>query len=112
MYFTAIAIALALVSPSVATGINCNGSGLCNLGGDVASSLVNAINGIDPNRWYNNGEQIACIVGGRGQAGVCAFLQNSGGAPGHSIKTLAPYIPGHGYVLFSPFVRHIFEIYR
>ncbi|KAJ6494596.1 Kp4-domain-containing protein [Mycena vulgaris] len=38
--------------------------------------------------------QIRCVKGFAG--GVCAFLQNSGGVSGQSIKALAHYIPDHG----------------
>lgn len=71
-------------------GINCKGSLQCDfIGAGHAKELVNAINGIDPNRRYANGELIAC-------AGIlCAFLQNTGGAFGFNIKGLAPRITEH-----------------
>jgi hypothetical protein len=43
-------------------GINCRGSPLCVFANprNDAQSLVNAINRIDVNRWYNNGQHVAC----------------------------------------------------
>ncbi|KAI0528524.1 killer toxin [Xylaria digitata] len=78
-------------------GINCRGSGLCDgfintsINGYEADTLTKWINGIDPNRWYNNGQQIACFESSH----ICAFLQNTGGAWGSKIKQLAHYIPDH-----------------
>ncbi|WQF87897.1 Putative killer toxin Kp4/SMK, killer toxin, Kp4 [Colletotrichum destructivum] len=91
------AIVLAAASPATALGINCRGSVRCggngqpgNIRGDEAASLAKWINGIDENRWYNNGQQIACT-----STNICAFLQNTGGAPGRNIKGLAHFIPEH-----------------
>jgi Kp4 len=81
-----------------ALGINCRGSALCNsslngaINGYEADTLTQWINGIDPNRWYNDGEQIACFV----PSHICAFLQKTDGAWGSNIKGLAHYIPDHG----------------
>ncbi|KAB8221349.1 killer toxin [Aspergillus novoparasiticus] len=94
--------AIILVSSSEAKlGINCRGSANCNTFGNtqMAFQLKHAIDGIDPNRWYNNGEHIACVGSGAritGNGGFCAFLQNTGGTNGAVIKSLAHYIPEHG----------------
>ncbi|PPQ87354.1 hypothetical protein CVT24_001103 [Panaeolus cyanescens] len=80
-----------------ALGINCDGSNYCsNFSSGVASRLSGYIQGISDNAWYNNGQQIACIGKSSGSGGICAFLQNTGGANGKTIKQLAPYIPNHG----------------
>nr|PNR29513.1 hypothetical protein PHYPA_028207 [Physcomitrium patens] len=89
-----IFLAAALVmSASTASelGINCRGSFICSEGrGNEASILVSYINNIDPNRWYQNGQHIACYDG------FCAFLQNTGGAWGYNTRGLAHFIPEHG----------------
>lgn len=95
-----VAIASLVVSAS-ALGINCRGSGACALAisGNSARELANYINNINDGRYYQNGEHIACatFAADEGTQGhVCAFLQNSNGAPGSSIRALAHYIPDHG----------------
>lgn len=76
-------------------GINCNGSGNCpGVAGDL-STLISFGWSIDPNRWYNNGEHIVCVQSQLG-TGLCAFLQNTGGAPGSSIQPLLQALQGHG----------------
>ncbi|KAI5460745.1 killer toxin [Mariannaea sp. PMI_226] len=92
MKYSLGSIFLAAVATTVnGLGINCEGSGQCGpLADNNAQKLVNYINGIDPNRWYNNGQLIAC------SGFVCAFLQNTGGAPGRNIKGLAHFITEHG----------------
>ncbi|CAG7997024.1 unnamed protein product [Penicillium salamii] len=89
-------------STTTALGINCRGSGNCNTFGNglVAVELASKIiHEIDPNRWYNNGEHIACVGSGNtwtGSGGFCAFLQNTGGTNGAKLQELAGYIPDHG----------------
>lgn len=75
-----------------ALGINCRGSAECQAEFfDDAAHLTNLINGIDPARWYNDGEQIVCV------ANMCAFLQNTqNGASGATVQSLAHFIPEHG----------------
>ncbi|KAK5999180.1 hypothetical protein PT974_01570 [Cladobotryum mycophilum] len=91
MKFSTAAICLAAVSAVNGLGINCRGSGQCPfIGSGHAKQLVGFINGIDPNRWYNNGQPIAC------EGILCAFLQNTGGAWGRNIKGLAHFITDHG----------------
>lgn len=101
-----LVIAFSLATSSSALGINCRGSANCNTFGDnqVAAQLKHAIDGIDSNRWYQNGQHIACIgtvapITGKG--GFCAFLQKTGGTNGAVIKNLAHYIPEHGYVFIT-----------
>jgi hypothetical protein len=104
MLFDYTIVLLATITTASALGINCRGSSDCNIANDLhtASRLAGFISGIDPNRWYNNGEQIACAqsTGSLGVASgfvaICAFLQNTGGAPGRNIAGLAPFITGHG----------------
>lgn len=82
---------LPLLPLTSALGINCRGGSFCGVGiGEIAWRLVDHINGIDDNRWYNDGQQIACV------AHYCAFLQNTQGTWGREIKALAHYIPEHG----------------
>ncbi|KAL3463487.1 killer toxin [Aspergillus heterothallicus] len=87
-------------------GINCRGSSNCGsfvfgnyANGNPLEQLNRLIqNNIDPSQWYNNGEQIACLKGSvfYTPSYICAFLPNSGGAPGLSIKNLLPYPIDHG----------------
>lgn len=90
----------ALAASTSALGINCKGSALCSAttDGGVAQQLKEYIDRIDTSRYYNNGQQIACdkVQAIEGSVTICAFLQNSNGAPGSSIKELAHYIPDHG----------------
>lgn len=89
-----------LASTVSALGINCRGSSLCDFvtNKDVAPQLVEYISHIDPSRWYNNGDQIACekVQAIEGDVTICAFLQNTGGAPGQNIQGLAHFITEHG----------------
>jgi len=92
-------ILAALFNLAAALGINCHGGGC----GPPASTLTRAIEGIDPNRWFANGEQIACatVITVSGDTGPtssssCAFLQNTGGAWGSRILELAHYLQDHG----------------
>ena len=77
------------------TGINCDGSSSCGFApSGTTGKLANLLSGVNPSRWYSNGEQIGCS--GNSAAPVCAFLQKSGGASGATIKQQAHYIPDHG----------------
>ena len=104
LFWTAALVAATAISNVAALGINCRGSGWCPFARDsVAASLNNLIQGIDPDRWYSNGEWIACaqssgdyVVEASGNIGFCAFLQNTRGTWGRIIKQLAPEIPNHG----------------
>lgn len=77
-----------------ALGINCRGSALCgNKSGamdELRDLITDNINGVDPNYWFRNGEQIAC------SRQVCAFLQNTNGAPGQSIRDAIVDLRNHG----------------
>lgn len=83
---------LMVLTGASALGINCRGSIEClRQPNDAAPQLTNLLNGIDPARWYNNGDQIVCI------SSVCACLQyTEKGASGATIQSLAHYIPEHG----------------
>ncbi|XEV04560.1 hypothetical protein FSHL1_009847 [Fusarium sambucinum] len=105
--FQGMLVAFSLVSSTSALGINCRGSANCNTFGkdQMAFQLTHAIDGINQNRWYNNGDLIACVGTDApitGNGGFCAFLQGTGGAPGRNIKGLAHYIPDHGHVPSNP----------
>jgi len=54
------------------------------------------INTIPDNRWFRDGEEIACYSGGFIATGICAFLQNTKGSWGYQIKAKAHYITDHG----------------
>ncbi|KAL4908781.1 killer toxin [Aspergillus multicolor] len=86
-----------LLSTASALGINCRGSSDCSLT-DAPSlgEIVSLIEEIADDSWWDNGEHIACIRSGSHAYSICAFLQNSGGAPGSSVKTLARELQGHG----------------
>jgi hypothetical protein len=86
-----------LLSTAAALGINCRGSSDCVLT-DCPSmgEVVSLIEEFDDDTWFDNGEHIACIGSGDEDYSLCAFLQNSGGAPGSSIKTLARDLQEHG----------------
>jgi hypothetical protein len=81
------------VTPPVANlGINCRGSSNCGLTtvDGIANRLVEYIQQIPDDAWYDNGQHIACYDF------ICAFLQGTGGTWGSILKQLAPYIPDHG----------------
>ncbi|KAF9058193.1 killer toxin [Panaeolus papilionaceus] len=102
MQFASIVQLAALLATMGATvqaiGINCQGSGRCGEASTTASNDLNRfIQNIPDDKWFNNGQQIACVATKSGSRdGICAFLQNTGGTNGKKIKELAPYIPGHG----------------
>ncbi|KAF8588173.1 Kp4-domain-containing protein [Ramaria rubella] len=77
------------------SGINCQGSSQCsssNIG--TLSQMSSLLQGLDRSRFFNNGEHIACIE--KNGAGICAFLQNTGGAPATSIPPLIDALINHG----------------
>ncbi|KAH7186811.1 Kp4-domain-containing protein [Fusarium oxysporum] len=92
MQITAIIATALLAAGQAAAGINCRGSSQCTggLSGAYLSSLINLASYIDQNRWYKNGEHIVCADR------LCAFLQNTGGMPGSSIKNLLKELDKHG----------------
>lgn len=85
-----------LLLPSAFAGINCDGSTECGLTGDSLSALLSDVGRIDDGRYYNNGDHIACQVAHDGSGGICAFLKNTGGAPGSSIEPLLQALENHG----------------
>ncbi|KAL4886884.1 Kp4-domain-containing protein [Aspergillus karnatakaensis] len=88
---------LSLLTTTTALGINCRGSSDCGLSSAPSmGEIVSIIEEIPDNAWYNNGEHITCIASATNDYSICAFLQNSGGAPGSSIKTLARELQQHG----------------
>ena len=95
MQITALLSMLLLAGPAAALGINCRGSTSCNgMSSAISRDLAGAItSGINDNTWYAGGANIACHGVG---SGVCAFLQNTNGANGKTIKALANAIIAHG----------------
>ncbi|KAJ6541760.1 killer toxin [Mycena capillaripes] len=78
--------------PADTLGINCDGSLKCHeQPHDTAQLLVEYINAVDPGRYYENGQHIAC------RNNICAFLQ---GVPvrmsGAAIQNIAHFIVEHG----------------
>ncbi|KAI1085446.1 killer toxin [Whalleya microplaca] len=104
----AAALVSTLLLGTQALGINCRGSALCSsfLNGAVTGNEVETLaqwiqgvekdgvktQGVDVNRFYKNGEQIACYE----RSHICVFLQNTNGAQGSKIKELAKYVDDHG----------------
>lgn len=86
---------IAITINSALAGINCNGSGDCAGTPGTLGDLIADAYQIDPNRWYNNGEHIACSDN-RGGGGLCAFFQNTLGGPGSSVLTLLQDLQAHG----------------
>ncbi|KAG0627766.1 hypothetical protein M758_2G226500 [Ceratodon purpureus] len=74
-------------------GINCRGSGFCPTSSPATVQLRDAVNNDgDPNRLYNNGQQIACT-----DNNVCAFVQNFGGQVSEGrVGTLLGNLVDHG----------------
>ena len=94
---TRLLVLAALFHIATALGINCRGS--CGVGVRAARPITRAIEGIDPGRWFANGEQIACVSYADSEGGYssyCAFLQNTGGAWGSRILELAHHLQAHG----------------
>ncbi|KAI4284516.1 MAG: hypothetical protein L6R38_001339 [Xanthoria sp. 2 TBL-2021] len=89
-----------LAATASSLGINCQGSSECYRGKGTAASRLNSYIQAGPdNRWFNNKQQIACVDASTDinhQSAICAYLQNTGGAPLKNIKGLAPRILEHG----------------
>lgn len=107
--FTKIFIPFLIVSSSVVMGlgINCRGNPSCSIAGTYGVHLTDFqewFRSIDPNRWYDNGEHIACrtvtvvqgLPGVNGDATVCAFLQGTGGDWGSVMQPLIDDLVDHG----------------
>ncbi|KAI5465242.1 killer toxin [Mariannaea sp. PMI_226] len=90
-----LAVAGIATSGVLGLGINCQGNYECHDAGGSVGDLISYVLPIDPNRWYNNGEHIACVENHLG-TGICAFLQGTGGAPGSSILPLLQALQDHG----------------
>ena len=85
-----------LLLPSAFAGINCEGSTGCATSGDTISALLSDAKDITDSRFYTNGDQILCQAQHDSGGGICAFLQNTGGAPGSSIQPLLQALVDHG----------------
>lgn len=85
-----------LLLPSVFAGINCEGSTECASSGDTISALLSDASDIDDGRFYSNGDQILCQHSHETSGGICAFLQNTGGASGSSMQSLLQALVDHG----------------
>ncbi|KAK5996036.1 KP4 killer toxin [Cladobotryum mycophilum] len=93
--FSSIIAAAAMTIGVSAEGINCHGSSNCGNVGFKLTWLRDQVAGIDDNRWWQNGQHIACWENVAG-TGFCAFLQNTGGMPGRDIKRLMQELVNHG----------------
>ncbi|MCJ1352465.1 MAG: hypothetical protein MMC33_002449 [Icmadophila ericetorum] len=95
---------LTAITSATALGINCRGSMYCPPlydSVDVKESwlqdMLSFINTIDPDRWYNDQEKIACLINeAQVRNGLCLYLQNSHGAYGSKIKELVQVLLDHG----------------
>jgi len=94
MRFTSTVAFVNIIGLALA-GINCEGNANCPGVVGSLSEIKSFANGADDNRFYQNGEHIACVESLAG-TGLCAFLQNTGGVPGSSIKTLLQDLLDHG----------------
>ncbi|KAK7056931.1 hypothetical protein VNI00_002649 [Paramarasmius palmivorus] len=92
MKFTSVFVALTLSGAAVnALGINCRGSSQCSQAGSTLGQLANLMNGIDDNRQYGDGTQIACL------SHLCAFFQRTGtNNSGATAKRLVQGLVNHG----------------
>ncbi|KAF8588154.1 Kp4-domain-containing protein [Ramaria rubella] len=79
---------------TAASGINCQGSSQCSSKIGTLSQISSFLQDLDPSRFFTNGEHIACFEDNG--AGICAFLQNTGGAPATSIPPLIDALIDHG----------------
>ncbi|KAF9773946.1 hypothetical protein IL306_008147, partial [Fusarium sp. DS 682] len=95
MQFTTLFAAALLALGVSAEGINCHGSSNCGNAGFKLTDLLRDAQGLDDNRWYQNGEHIVCWEN-LAHTGFCAFLQNTGGLPGKDIKRLLQELVNHG----------------
>jgi len=97
MHFTSTLLALISTLGLTSAGINCEGNANCPGVNANLGNLIGFAAGIDDNRFYQNGQHIVCEKSqSTGAPGLCAFLQNTGGVPGSSIKTLLQDLQDHG----------------
>lgn len=99
MLFKAAMVVIASAVGVSALGINCEGSGYCGSGWNPGANnhplqeLADIIDyGIDDNRWYGQGEHVACDQ----SSGVCAFVQKASGASGGTLAIVARDLANHG----------------
>ncbi|KAJ3524757.1 hypothetical protein NM208_g11930 [Fusarium decemcellulare] len=92
---TSLIAAGLVASGASAAGINCNGSALCSREPGNLQHILSYSGGLDDNRWYQNGQHIICQTS-TDNAGLCAFLKNTGGLPGREIKRLLIELENHG----------------
>jgi hypothetical protein len=91
----AITSAFALTAVEVnALGINCRGSGDCSTIVGNINQLISTVGNIQGDRFYNDGEHIACLESELGN-GLCVFAQGSGGLPGSSVPPLLQALSDH-----------------
>ncbi|KAH8669358.1 killer toxin [Ilyonectria robusta] len=95
MHVTSLLSVAALALGISAEGINCHGSSNCANVGFKLTDLLGYAQGLNNDRWYQNGQHIACWKSLSG-SGFCAFLQNTGGLPGREIKRLLQELVNHG----------------
>lgn len=88
-----------LIRHTLALGINCRGSLICETMGHRGSvSQLEGIMavGLDKSCTYPNGQHIACAAIGHGSKGVCAFLQGTAaGLKGDQILLLIADLAAH-----------------
>jgi hypothetical protein len=92
---------LALTAGAMSLGINCLGSDRCSVGIASLGDLIFTVEaqGINPNRLYNNNENIVCIAadGDVNNPGLCAFIQRAfGPIAGKDVLSLLQEISDHG----------------
>ncbi|KAG9498071.1 hypothetical protein J7337_010960 [Fusarium musae] len=95
MHFTTLIASAVLALGVSAEGINCHGSSNCANAGFKLTGLLRTAQDLNDNKWYYNGQHIACWQA-LDKTGFCAFLQNTGGLPGKDIKRLLQELVNHG----------------
>lgn len=76
-----------------------SGSANCDTAPDNGlslSTLVDLVKGVDDNRWYDNGEQIACEWEDFLSGALCVFWQKSNGNTGAESKQYIQALADHG----------------
>ncbi|PON27290.1 hypothetical protein TGAM01_v203671 [Trichoderma gamsii] len=80
--------------------INCRGSAACvRTSQQNSQNILNAVQGIDTGRTYQNGERIACA------GNICAFLENTGGITGDLIQELVQDLVNTGCAAASYLIQ-------
>ncbi|KFY39723.1 hypothetical protein V495_05761 [Pseudogymnoascus sp. VKM F-4514 (FW-929)] len=99
MQIQKILLSVAIMASTIAAeGINCHGSANCDTEPEQLSlsTLVDLVKGADDNRWYNNGEKIACMWENFFSGAFCAFWQGSNGNSGRESKLYIQSLSDHG----------------